>query len=121
MGFIYPGTHYEQIILRLHNDDSTNLSNDAKERVYWNIFPVQTATMEAYATVYCYFDRTNIFDSGIDGAYVDQYDQLMRFRMGYGKEASGDNAYDYKQSTIKTNDAYINRLDDPTLKYKDPW
>lgn len=121
MGFIYPGNHYLNVIQMLKGDDDTKESNgtDIEDNYYWNIFPVQTGTMEAYATVYCYFDRTNMQDSGNDGKYVDQYDQLNNFRLGYDK--TNANAKDFQDGDVTNNNAYINRLDDPTLKYNDPW
>ena len=107
MGFAYPGSLYANIIQKvLGGDGGATVDTSA---IYWNIFPVRAQTLEAYATVYCYFDRANLYDQngggGIDGAYVDQYDQLNNFRFGY-KKPDGD---------------YVNRLDDPTLSYKDPW
>ncbi len=107
MGFIYPYDLYKPIIDSLRGSD-TGRDDIASNTVYWNVFPVQAYSMEAYATVYCYFDRTNIFNSGNDPAYVDQYDQLNRFRSTYTKK---DN----------NNEAYTKRLNDPHLKYKDPW
>ena len=112
MGFIYPSTQYGNIIKKLMG------TNDISVGYYWNVFPVETATLEGYATVYCYFYRSNIFDSGNDPRYVDQYDQLNNFRPSGVKfgdtrdNAGGDNA---------DNNAYIERLNDPTLSYTDPW
>ncbi len=102
MGFIYPKSLYASVLTKL---GVTTLDND----YYWNVFPVMTQTLEAYATVYCYFDRTNIYQSGIDGKYVDQYDQLNYFRGGYKKDSNSDNQ------------EYIDRLNDPTLIYNNPW
>lgn len=104
MGFVYPGSHYADVI-RLVNGGSSVDSG----AIYWNVFPVMAQTLEAYATVYCYFDRNNLYNSGMDSAYVDKYDQLNNFRQGYGKAQGGVNI------------DYINRLNDPTLKYDEPW
>ncbi len=103
MGFIYPASLYENII-------SAVVGNPPKdEDVYWNVFPVKAKTLEAYATVYCYFDRTNLYvlpgEKGLQPEYTDQYDQLNSFRTG----------------RTKPNSTYTDRLDDPTLKYKEPW
>ncbi len=116
-GFVYPANHYTSVIARVLGDSPQNVDQD---RYYWNVFPVQTGTIEAYATVYCYFDRTNIFDSGNDAKYVDQYDQLNNFRRGYHKSG---NVMDNSPSGSGPgqNTDYLNRLDDPTLRYDDPW
>lgn len=100
MGFLYHTNQYGDFIQYVTGKSDTGY--------YWNIFPVMTTTLEAYATVYCYFDRSNIYGSGNDATYVDQYDQLNDFRGGYKKE-DDDNV------------DYIKRLNDPTLKYDNPW
>ena len=103
MGFAYPGSLYNNIIASV-----TGGTVDSSA-IYWNVFPVRAQTLEAYATVYCYFDRNNLYagenEPGIDADYVDQYDQLNNFRQGYAKPNNG----------------YTERLDDPGLIYKDPW
>ena len=114
MGFIYPYELYQPIIDSLRGEEASDTL--ANRNVYWNVFPVRTRSMEAYATVYCYFDRTNIFGSGNDPQYVDQYDQLRNFRDIYQKSGG---TYNGRQSS--TNEEYIKRLDDPHLKYKNPW
>lgn len=100
MGFAYPVSLYKNIIQNIIG----TLPEDGD--VYWNIFPVRVKTLEAYATVYCYFDRTNLYNSGLKDQYTDKYDQLNSFRSGHQKP--------------NTN-GYLDRLDDPTLKYKEPW
>ena len=106
MGFVYPVSLYKNII---HNIIG---SLPADGDVYWNIFPVRVKTLEAYATVYCYFDRTNLYyrkgEKGLQDQYTDKYDQLNKFRMS----TSGNRT---KDST------YLDRLNDPSLKYKEPW
>ena len=67
----------------------------------WNVFPIPTNTLEGHATVYCYFDRKNFTGWG---DMVDQIDQLNNYR-----------AIGVKDSN------YSKRLDDPSLKYSDPW
>lgn len=106
MGFLYPVTFYRDIITTIFDN---KIPAGLKDSDYlWNVFPVRANTLEAYATVYCYFDRTNLYKSGNDPKYVDQYDQLNNFRSGRSK---------YN----KTDQEYLDRLDDPALKYKDPW
>ena len=101
MGFVYPVSLYKNII---HNIIGGDMPEDGD--VYWNIFPVRVKTLEAYATVYCYFDRTNLYSSGLKDEYTDKYDQLNKFRINKDKKPSG---------------VYTDRLNDPTLKYKEPW
>jgi len=105
MGFVYPGSYYKGVI-EFVNPSGGPVKTD---ELYWNIFPVKARTLEAYATVYCYFDRTNLYkteSSSVDPSYIDQYDQLNKFRQGHGKGVSSD---------------YLNRLNDPALKYNEPW
>lgn len=118
MGFIYPSDLYSGLIESL-----TGLSEDelSGKEVYWNVFPVRANSLEAYATVYCYFDRSNIFGSGHSGTYVDQYDQIQNFR-----DVSDDKTKRYNYSTEGSSEeavdeSYQNRLNDPHLKYKSPW
>ncbi len=116
MGFVYPQSLYGSVISSLTGitSDDSSVSNST---VYWNVFPVRARSMEAYATVYCYFDRTNIFNSGNNPKYVDQYDQMKNFRPVYQK----DGARTYNGNTPGNNSNYIERLNDPHLRYKDPW
>lgn len=102
MGFIYPGAWYADIYKVLKNEKDKDKKLDSSE-VAWNLFPVRAKTLEAYATVYCYFDNTGKYtDTKHDSNLVDPYDQLG----------------DYQSS--KSQD-YINRLNDPTLKYNTVW
>jgi len=122
MGFIYPYKLYAPIINTLNSDDVNKTADnlvgtDNANKVYWNIFPVRPRSMEAYATVYCYFDRTNIFGSGNNPTYVDQYDQLNNFRSINTKKDVGT----VNGTTPGTNKDYIERLNDPQLKYTNPW
>ncbi len=103
MGFVYPGAYYHGVIKFITGNE---LTSEERKNLYWNIFPVKARTLEAYATVYCYFDRTNLYTSGIIEDYVDQYDQLKNFRSGHEKGATAK---------------YLNRLNDPALKYNEPW
>lgn len=101
MGFMYPYSYYKEYIQKLGIavDDKTGSSN---QWVVWNLFPVLRRQLEAYVTVYCYFDRTN---STYLDEYVDKYDQLNKFRQGWDKN----------------NSKYEGRLNDPTTSFKDPW
>lgn len=119
MGFVYPSTQYGNIIKKLMG---TGINDDVTVGFYWNVFPVETATLEGYATAYCYFDRSNIFNSGNNPRYVDQYDQLNNFRRSGEKQGvTRDNATDGSGNDSSNNAEYIERLNDPTLSYTDPW
>jgi len=89
-----------------YNDDPTAASSFAGAYV-WNAFPVPTNTLEGHATVYCYFDRALLRSNGW-GEYVESIDQLNSYK-------DIDNFSGVKDSS------YVRRLNDPTLKYTDPW
>lgn len=107
MGFMYPYTYYKDYI------DDLGLKGDAvggvndNQLIIWNLFPVLRRQLEAYVTVYCYFDRTN---GRYDPSFVDKYDQLNDFRQGWSK--AGDKG---------SEGTYLERLNDETLPYDDPW
>ena len=108
MGFMYPYLHYKDYIddLGMATSSSSSLTPTGStvpdsQKVVWNLFPVQRKQLEAYVTVYCYFDRTN---SRYNASFVDKYDQFNNFR-----------------STWTKNSAYTTRLNDPTLSYNDVW
>lgn len=104
MGFIYPNGLYEHF-------------TGAKKGYMWNVFPVVPRTLEGYATVYCYFNRTNMKFDGEPGdfntgynRYVDSYDYMVTMKEPpkSSKKVSGSSAYQ-------------ERLNDPELKYNDVW
>ena len=104
MGFLYPGALYRDVITAIVPESVR--PSPVQNYYFWNVFPVRANTLEAYATVYCYFDRKNLYKSGNDARYVDPYDQLNEFREGYDKPINSE---------------YVKRLNDPTLKYTEPW
>ena len=110
MGFIYPEKYYKTIINTLQPGIFAN--HGGTETFYWNIFPVLRDHLEAYATVYCYYDRTDLYghnaSTGI--AHVDPYDHLHNPPASY-----------MKQQTSTQQQQYIKRLNDPTLKYNETW
>ena len=59
--------------------DQSGSSDD--QRVIWNLFPVYAGTLEGYATVYCYFNRSKFNSPMVDTTY----DQLNSFRNFYSK------------------------------------
>ena len=104
MGFLYPTSLYNGFT---HQDKLK-----ATDEAYWNIFPVLRGSLEGYATVYCYFDRTNMF-KGYNYDYdnfVDNYDYLQTM----------DNVpTSFKKKSGNSN--YQKRLNDPSLKYDEVW
>ena len=114
MGFIYDVAMYGKDMGGIEAPvNSNNTTNDGGMAAsshasgglgyVWNLFPIPTNTLEGHATVYCFFDR-NSFDS----SYVLRYNPK-------------DNDYDYTNKVANDKGGYIDRLDDPTLKYRDPW
>lgn len=104
MGFLYPTSLYSGFT------PQTRLK--ATDEAYWNLFPVIRGSLEGYATVYCYFDRTNMF-KGYNYDYenfVDNYNYLQTM----------DNVpTSYKKESGNSN--YQKRLNDPSLKYDEVW
>ena len=120
MGFIYDTDYYKNLgsgggnegIFSNNNEEGYNDSSNTNPtfqggNFVWNLFPVPTNTLEGHATVYCYFDRSN-FNKGDWVNKVDQIDQLDDYR-------------DIESKTTPKNQDYINRLNDPSLRYSDPW
>ncbi len=106
MGFIYPAAYYDDFIngnVGGHNVGGGNANtNNEQDTVYWNLYPVHYRELEAYVTVYCYFRR-----AAFDSDYVDtSYDQLNGTRRDFWDKSSATN---------------IDNLNDPALKYNDPW
>ncbi len=120
MGFIYPRNYYADFISGMvgttnaageHGSANTGSSGNMEvgedgsvsaNTIYWNLYPVQYRQLEAYVTVYCYFNRK----AGWEPTYVDTgYDQLESPRSFWDKSGA-------------TN---IGNLNDPKLKYNDPW
>lgn len=113
LGFIYPHSYYTEFINQAGLGGKQN-DND----VYWNLFPVYYKQLEGYATVYCYFDRK---DANLSSNYVDKaYDQLSDYKTS-PSDAKNVFYYEKNHSVGDSNAQYINRLNDPNLKYKDPW
>ena len=105
MGFVYPESMYSGFATAV-GSNPLKLSKD-KGSAYWNLFPVLRSSMEGYATVYCYFDRTNLMANDfVDGAskYINTNVNYSSPADGYGKTGSN-----------------LNRLNDPTLQYNEVW
>lgn len=108
MGFLY----YNQYYTAFGAPDDKSYS--------WNIFPVMPGSLEGYATVYCYFNRTNM-DISKDGkldfkdgynTFVDSYDYMVN-------PASRNLPKNYKK--VSGSSTYKDRLNDPELKYNEVW
>ncbi len=136
MGFVYDAATYMPVLEKLAGDsvidgnitgskkDKLIQYNDGNNNVYWNVFPVRRNTLEAYATTYCYFDRNNIGNNWSTSSdftsdkYIDHYNALNDYK--------GNNTYDKHRDKdddkgIKGNSGYLERLNDPTLKYDEVW
>ena len=98
IGFIYPAKMYSAF---------TGNNNSG---FYWNLFPVMRGTINGYATVYCYFDRTNMYKR-----YSSDYDNYIE-KQDYMKTM--DNV---PNSHKKTDSNYTKRLNDPDMKYNEVW
>ncbi len=100
MGFIYPKSQYQGVIDSI---GAKALASDSgtSETWYWNLFPVLKGSLEAYATVYCFYDRTNIY-----GGY---------------NSADGYNYMNAATSFKPSDTSRREKLNDPTLKYNELW
>ena len=129
MGFIYDKTVWNELYAGQSKEglvsNNTTGSSTVPFQGYgspgdfvWNLFPVPTNSIEGHATVYCYFDRKQ-FENYQDNAgnpLVDQIDQMD----GNAFRTPGGN----KMPTSDTDgrvQKYLDRLEDPSLKYKNPW
>ena len=100
MGFIYPKSQYKGVIDSI-GAKALALDASTSETWYWNLFPVLKGSLEAYATVYCFYDRTNIFG---------------------GYNSSDGYSYMNAATSFKPNDtSRREKLNDPTLKYNELW
>lgn len=109
MGFMYPYTYYSQYM----KDIGVVSGTPSSDTIAWNLFPVFRKQLEAYATVYCYFDRKGNLGTKFNTDIVDTtYDQLSNFRAPMSGKAV---------STAGSDTGYTSRLNDPNLKYTEPW
>ena len=75
----------------------------------WNLFPVPTNSIEGHATVYCYFNRQHGgFEEYYRNGLIERIDQLEHYKPVHEYNTNKD-------------ENYVDRLNDPTLKYNDPW
>ncbi len=110
-GFLYSGAKYG---IFMQKREGEVIKPDS---YYWNVFPVLRGTIEGYATVYCYFNRTNMLedpDNEKSGPFNNHDSFIDTYRYMQTMTGVPD---DYK----KSESASTKRLDDPTLKYKEAW
>ena len=114
MGFLYKNALYMPLLN----------SGAESNKFSFNIFPVMPYTLEGYATVYCYFDRTNLYGGrgtdkyitgggDVDTNYESYIDKLNYMNNPRNKQPSG-----YKKDA---GDNYKARLNDPNMKYNEVW
>ena len=129
MGFIYPESLYKgfidagRAVGTVKKSTATGSTGYEDTKNYWNIFPVKRGSLQGYATVYCYFDRTNILDKVVSGSgfngnekgYIDDYTYMQS--MG-GKDGT-DIPTSYEKKSGSTD--YQKRLNDPNMKYDEVW
>ncbi len=115
MGFLYKNALYMPLL------DSKAESN----KFSWNIFPVMPYTLEGYATVYCYFDRTNLYMGrgekkyNTGGGDVDPNYESYIDKLNYMSNPSGSTMPD--SANKAADEKYRNRLNDPNMKYDEVW
>lgn len=100
IGFLYPAKDY-----RTYANEIGLGSSWSDDDVIWNLFEVWNRQIVGISNVYCYFNRRKEKNDFLNDNLVDRYDQLTKVRVGYDSKDSG----------------YVNRLNDPTLKYDDPF
>lgn len=106
MGFLYPTSLYSGFT------PQTRLK--ATDEAYWNLFPVIRGSLEGYATVYCYFDRTNMFgDYTIFGDTYKEYIDAYTYMKDMNNVPTS-----FKKKSSST---YTDRLNDPNMKYDEAW
>lgn len=100
IGFLYPAKDYQK-----YAEEIGLGSSWADDDVIWNLFEVWNKQIVGIANVYCYFNRRKEKNDFQNDTLVDRYDQLTKVRVGYTSKDRG----------------YVDRLNDPTLKYNDPF
>ena len=109
MGFLYPSDRYKDVVDSINNV-APEYKKSTTDVMYWNVFPVKRKSLEGFASTYCYFDRTGIYpesyNNDVSGEYIDQYDNMNNVSTSYVKQNA---------------DGYLERLNDPSLKYDEIW
>lgn len=135
MGFIYPQHAYANVLQAVgvknkyqtlptwekaskryaggyDEQDTKKRYNNSDEYFFWNVFPVEQESLEAFVTTYCYFDQDNqafgMFKNSADvTTHLPQIDYITTFTSGYTPEGE--------------NKKYRQRLNDPSMKYDELW
>lgn len=112
IGFIYPAEDFRVYLQAIGELSASEINSST---IVWNLFEVFNQQIVGIANVYCYFNRRSQAQLTAAGSsakpdfendeLIDRYDQLTSIRV----------RYDEKESD------YVKRLNDPTLKYTDPW
>ena len=112
IGFIYAALDYREYLAAI--GEMTYAEMDSST-IVWNLFEVYNQQTVGIANVYCYFNRRSQAQINAAGSstspdfkndtLIDRYDQLTEVRSRYDEK----------------DEDYVKRLNDPTLKYNDPW
>lgn len=114
MGFLYKNALYMPLLN----------SGAESNKFSFNIFPVMPYTLEGYATVYCYFDRTNLYGGrgekryNTGGGNVDTNYESYIDKLNYMSNPKNTQPSSYKKDA---GDNYKARLNDPNMKYDEVW
>lgn len=123
MGFLYNKNFYSKAATYVGKINGVTLVEQGD--YYWNLFPASGGSIEGYATVYCYFDRSNY--SG-----QKDKDKPSTFTSVNGGDTAGNqsqndsryfdnwNGLEYRGSYEKDG-SYVKTLNDPALKYNEAW
>lgn len=113
IGFLYTAQDYGQYLVDI--GEFPTINSIAVTDTVWNLFEVYNQEIVGIANVYCYFNRRSKqqlveANSSKDPDFendtlIDRYDQMTSLRTGYNQKAA----------------EYVKRLNDPTMKYTDPW
>lgn len=111
IGFIYSAKDYAYYLQAI-GELPASVDNST---IVWNLFEVYNQQIVGIANVYCYFNRRSQAQLTAAGStaspdfsndtLIDRYDQLTGVRVRYDEKDSD----------------YVDRLNDPKLKYTDPW
>ncbi len=112
IGFIYPALDYAEYLEKIGEMRKSDIDGTT---IVWNLFEVYNLQVVGIANVYCYFNRRSQAQLDAVGStsspdfkndeLIDRYDQLTGVRVRHDEK----------------DDAYVERLNDPKLKYTDPW
>ncbi len=112
VGFIYPAEDFRVYLQAIGELSASEIDSTT---IVWNLFEVFNQQIVGIANVYCYFNRRSQAQLTAAGSsskpdfendeLIDRYDQLTSIRVRYDE---------------KDRD-YVKRLNDPRLKYTDPW